>query len=125
MRRSSFPAAGRAEGRSRRPTCRKDKPTEQDDADRAVSPNKSEKTKEDTKVATVQTEAAPEQQASEATSRQTLDPDAPTADLAKAPNPHGLGKDKLKLMAEWGKKICATFKLHKRYPADRFKGEPS
>jgi len=98
-----------------------DKPTDQDDADRAVSPNKSEKTKEDTKVATVQTEAAPEQQASEATSRQALDPDAPNADLAKAPNPHGLGKDKLKLTAEWGKKISATFKLHQRYPADRFK----
>lgn len=93
-----------------------DKPTDQDDADRAVSPNKSEKTKEDTKVATVQTEAAPEQQASEATSRQTLDPDAPNADVAKAPNPHGLGKDKLKLTAEWGKKISATFKLHQRYP---------
>lgn len=96
-----------------------DKPTDQDDADRAVSPNKSEKTKEDTKVATVQTEAAPEQQASEATSRQALDPDAPNADLAKAPNPHGLGKDKLKLTAEWGKKISATFKLHQRYPANR------
>lgn len=99
-----------------------DKPTDQDDADRAVSPTKSEDAKEDAKPATVQTEAAPEQQATEATSRQALDPDAPNADLAKAPNPHGLGKDKLKLTAEWGKKISATFKLHQRYPADRFKG---
>jgi periplasmic protein TonB len=96
-----------------------DKPTDQDDADREVSPNKSEKTKEDPKVATVQTQAAPEQQASEATSRQALDPDAPNADLAKAPNPHGLGKDKLKLTAEWGKKISATIKLHQRYPANK------
>jgi periplasmic protein TonB len=96
-----------------------DKPTETDDPDRVVSPNKSEKTKEDPKVATVQTEAAPEQQASEATSRQTLDPDAPNADMAKAPNPHGLGKDKLKLTGEWGKKISATIKLHQRYPPSR------
>ncbi len=93
-----------------------DKPTDQDDADRAVSPTKSEQPKEDAKPATQQTEAAPEQQASEATSRQALDPDAPNADLAKAPNPHGLGKDKLKLTSEWGKKISATFKLHQRYP---------
>jgi TonB family protein len=97
-----------------------DKPTQQEDADRAVAVNKTEKpTEEDPKVATVQTEAAPEQQASEATSRQTLDPDAPNADLAKAPNPHGLGKDKLRLTAEWGKKISATIKLHQRYPPDR------
>ena len=98
-----------------------DKPTNQDDADRAVSPDKSEKTKEDTKPATVQTEAAPEQQASEATSRQTLDPDAPTADVAKAPNPHGLGKDKLKLTQNWGRKISAYFELHKKYPDNKDK----
>jgi TonB family protein len=97
-----------------------DKPTEQEDADRAVAINKTEKPKEeDPKVATVQTEAAPEQQASEATSRQTLDPDAPNADIAKAPNPHGLGKDKLRLTAEWGKQISATIKLHQRYPPNR------
>ena len=97
-----------------------DKPTEQEDADRAVAINKTEKPKEeDPKVATVQTEAAPEQQASEATSRQTLDPDAPNADIAKAPNPHGLGKDKLRLTAEWGKQISATIKLHQRYPPSR------
>ena len=59
--------------------------------------------------------------ASEATSRQTLDPDAPNADIARAPNPHGLGKDKLKLTAEWGKKISATFELHKKYPPSQKK----
>jgi TonB family protein len=96
-----------------------DKPTDQDDADRAVSPTKSENPKDDAKPATVQTEAAPEQQQTEATSRQSLDPDAPNADIAKAPNPHGLGKDKMKLTAEWGKKISATFKLHQRYPENR------
>ena len=99
-----------------------ERPTETDEADRAVAPNKTEKpTEEDPKVAAVQTEAAPEQQASEATSRQTLDPDAPNADIARAPNPHGLGKDKLKLTAEWGKKICATFELHKKYPPNQKK----
>jgi TonB family protein len=97
-----------------------DKPTETDEADRTVSPNNNKKPKEDDpKVAAVQTEAAPEQQASEATSRQTLDPDAPNADTAKAPNPNGLGKDKKKLTDEWGKKITATFELHKKYPKDR------
>jgi TonB family protein len=96
-----------------------EKPTEDEDPDRAVALNKNEKTKEDAKVAAVETQAAPEQQASEATSRTTLDPDAPNADLAKAPNPHGLGKDKLKLTAEWGKEISATIKLHQRYPANR------
>ena len=99
-----------------------EKPTETDEADRAVAPNKTDKPQEeDPKVAAVQTEAAPEQQASEATSRQTLDPDAPNADLAKAPNPHGLGKDRKKLTADWGRKISATFELHKRYPPNRNK----
>lgn len=99
-----------------------DRPTDTDDADRAVTPNKTEKPKEeDPKVAAVQTEAAPEQQASEATSRQTLDPDAPNADIAKAPNPHGLGKDKKKLTEEWGKKISATLELHKKYPLNQHK----
>ena len=99
-----------------------EKPTDTDEADQAVTPNKTDKPQEeDPKVAAVQTEAAPEQQASEATSRQTLDPDAPNADIAKAPNPNGLGRDKRHLTEEWGKKISATFELHKKYPPNQRK----
>ena len=37
------------------------------------------------------------------------------ADKAKAPN-LGIGKDKGRLAADWGKQISAYFELHKRYP---------
>ena len=33
----------------------------------------------------------------------------------------GLGKDKQRLTADWGRKISAYFELHKKYPADRRK----
>ncbi len=32
-----------------------------------------------------------------------------------------MGKDKLKLTADWGRKISAYFKLHQRYPKERNK----
>ena len=38
-----------------------------------------------------------------------------TTDRAKATN-RGIGKDKGKLTADWGKQISAYFELHKRYP---------
>lgn len=97
-----------------------EKPQESDDPDRIVSENNAKKpTEDDPKVAAVQTEAAPEQQAQEATSRQQLD-DARESEQTKAPNP-GIGKDKLKLTQNWGRKISAYFELHKKYPEKRNK----
>ncbi len=98
-----------------------DKPTEAEDADRIVTPNDSKKPREDDpKVATVETQASDYSPAQEATSRQTLDEKAPEAVTARAPNP-GIGKDRLKLTADWGRRISAYFDLHKRYPGDRSK----
>jgi protein TonB len=99
----------------------KDKPTEAEDPDRIVTPNDSKKPKEDDpKVAAVETQASDYSPAQEATSRQTLDEKAPEAETARAPS-LGIGKDRLKLTADWGRKISAYFDLHKRYPEDRSK----
>jgi protein TonB len=94
----------------------KDTPTESEDPDRVVTQNESKKPKEDDpKIAAVQTAASTESVAQEATSRQTLDESVPEAETARAPN-IGIGKDKQRLSAEWGKQISAYFELHKRYP---------
>ena len=94
----------------------KDMPTETNDPDRVVSPDDSNKPKEDdSKVAAVQTSASMESEAAEATARQSLDDSAPKADVARAPN-LGLGKDNRKLKAKWESKLSAYIKLHKRYP---------
>jgi TonB family protein len=99
----------------------KDQVHEAEDPDRIVTRNDSKKPKEDEpKVATVETQAADESHAQLETARQTLDENAREADKAKAPSV-GMGKDKLKLTADWGRKISAYFKLHQRYPKDRNK----
>jgi protein TonB len=99
----------------------KDRPTEAEDPDRIVTPNDTKKPREDEpKIAAVQTQASEEAPAQEATSRQTLDEKAPEAEKAKAPN-LGIGKDKQKLTADWGRKISAYFELHKRYPSNKSK----
>jgi len=99
----------------------KDRPTTTEEADRNVTLNDSKKPKEeDAKVAAVQTQAAEESPNQIATSRQTLDEKAPDAENAKAPV-KGIGKDKQKLTANWGRKISAYFELHKRYPKDESK----
>src|SRR5215470_10968943 len=89
----------------------KDKPEETEDPDRIVTQNETNKPKEDEpKIAAVATSAS-----QESVARQTLDENAPEADKAKAPN-LGIGKDKGRLTADWGKQISAYFELHKRYP---------
>jgi len=94
----------------------KDRSTEAEDPDRIVTPNESQKPKEDDpKIAAVQTQASEEAPQQEATARQTLDEKAPEAEQAKAPS-LGIGKDIRKLTADWGRKISAYFELHKRYP---------
>lgn len=99
----------------------KDRPTEAEDPDRVVTPSNSKEPKEDDpKAAAVQTEAAEPSPEQVATSRQTLDEKAPEAEQAKAPNA-GIGKDKQKLTANWGRKISAYFELHKRYPENKNK----
>jgi protein TonB len=97
----------------------KDRPMEAEDPDRIVTPNDSKKPKEDDpKVAAVETQASEESPVQEATARQMLDEKAPEAEKAKAPS-LGIGKDKQKLTADWGRKISAYFDLHKRYPKDK------
>ena len=99
----------------------KDEVHESEDADRVVTTNDSKKpVQDDPKVAAVQTEASEEAPAQEATSRQELDEKSPDAQQTKAPNP-GIGKDKLKLTAKWGRMISAYFELHKRYPPNKDK----
>ena len=94
----------------------KDTPQQAEDPDRIVTQNESNKPKEDEpKVAAAATAASTESVAQEATARQTLDEKAPEAERARAPN-LGIGKDKGKLAADWGKQISAYFELHKRYP---------
>lgn len=99
----------------------KDEVHEAEDADRVVTTNDSKKpVQDDPKVAAVQTEASEEAPAQEATSRQALEEKSPDAQQAKAPN-LGIGKDKLKMTAQWGRMISAYFELHKRYPPDKNK----
>jgi periplasmic protein TonB len=99
----------------------KDIPTETDDPDRVVTTNDSKKPKEEEeKVAAVQTQASQESVEQAASSRKALDEKAPEAEKAKAPNV-GIGKDRDRLTADWGRKISAYFKLHQRYPDGRRK----
>lgn len=94
----------------------KDTPTETEDPDRVVTPNNSNKPKEDdTKVAAVATSASVKSVAAEATAKQTLDVSAPKSDVATAPN-LGLGKDVQKLKAKWELRLSGYIKLHMRYP---------
>jgi TonB family protein len=92
-----------------------DTPIETPDPDRVVTQSKSTKpTEEDPKVETQQTTFAPESAQQVATAQQTLE-NSREAATASAPN-IGLGKDRGRLTAEWGKKVSAYFELHKRYP---------
>ena len=99
----------------------KDRPNEAVEPDRLVTQSDSDKPREeDPKVAAVETQAAIEQPAAEATSRKTLEDNAPEAEKAKAPI-IGIGKDRQKLTAVWGQKVSAYFKLHKRFPEGKNK----
>jgi len=101
----------------------KDRPNEAEDPDRIVTQSESRKPKEDDpKVAKVETQASDESHAQLETARQTLDENAREADKAKAPS-LGMGKDKLRLTADWGRKISAYFKQHLRYPKDKKGGK--
>jgi TonB family protein len=90
-------------------------PTETEDPDRVVTQNEAKKpTEDDPKIETVQTAASQESVAQEATARQTI-ADARESETMAAPN-LGIGLDKERMTANWGKQISAYFELHKRYP---------
>jgi periplasmic protein TonB len=93
----------------------KDRPNETEEPDRIVTQSNTKPKEDEQKTAAVETPAAIEQEAQQATSRKTLDEIAPEAEKAKAPI-IGIGKDKQKLTADWGRRISAYFELHKRFP---------
>ena len=94
--------------------------TETEDPDRVVTENDSKKPeKEEPEPAAVQTAAAPEQAASEATAQQAIE-NARVSDKPTVVN-QGLGKDRGRLTADWGRKISAYFELHKKYPESKRK----
>lgn len=100
----------------------KDQSQEVDDPDRVVTENISKKPQdEDPKIAAVETPAAEASPKSVATARQTLDEDAREAEKALAPV-LGLGKDILKITADWNRKISAHLSAHKVNPEGK---EPS
>ena len=92
-----------------------DTPDQTDDPDRVVTEHKSVKpTEEDPKVEAAQLNYSPPAEYQAPTAQQTLE-NAREAATTTAPN-IGLGKDRAKLTADWGRKISAYFEMHKRYP---------
>ena len=81
-----------------------------------MTQNESKKPKEDDpKVAAVQTQASTELIAQEATSRQIAERERAGGGEGEGAA-LGIGKDKQRLAADWGRQISAYFELHKRYP---------
>jgi TonB family protein len=96
----------------------KDTPTESEDPDRVVTPNDSQKPKEeDTKVATVQTSASTESVAAEATATPSSE-NIPEGKRSVAPA-QGTGESARRIRATWQKELIAHLDKHKRYPAER------
>jgi periplasmic protein TonB len=96
----------------------KAQPTETDDPDRVVSPNETQKPKEDDpKVPTPPTQASSPSIAAEATASPTLQ-EAPEATHSIAPSP-GSGESARREKATWQKELAAHFNKFKRYPAER------
>lgn len=96
----------------------KDTPTETEDPDRVVTPNDSQKPKEDdTKVATVETSASTESVAAEATATPSSE-NIPEGKRSIAPA-QGTGESTRRIRATWQKELIAHLDKHKRYPAER------
>jgi periplasmic protein TonB len=96
----------------------KDVPTETDTPDRVVTPNDSNKPKEeDTKIATVQTQASTESIAAEATATPNTEA-VPEGPRSVAPA-QGTGESARRIRATWQKELVAHLDRHKRYPAER------
>jgi protein TonB len=96
----------------------KDIPTEPEEADRVVTPNETNKPKEeDAKIAAVQTQASTESVASEATATPSSEaiPEGPRS-VAPA---LGSGETARRARVTWQKELVAHLDKHKRYPAQR------
>jgi periplasmic protein TonB len=96
----------------------KDTPTETENPDRVVTPNDAKKpVEEDTKIATVQTQASQESVAAEATAMPSSD-NIPQGTRSVAPA-QGTGETAQKVRATWQKELIVHLDKHKRYPAER------
>ena len=96
----------------------KDVSTETDDPDRVVTPNDTQKPKEDDpEIAKVQTQASTESVASEATATPSSDaiPEGPRS-VSPA---QGIGEVARRVRVKWEKQLVAHLDRHKRYPAER------
>lgn len=95
----------------------KDTPTETEEPDRAVTTNNTKKPVEDEAKVAIQTEAAQESVASEATATPSLEA------VKRGPNSvapvKGTGESTRRIRATWQKELVAHFDRHKRYPAER------
>src|SRR4029078_3016269 len=93
-------------------------PTETDDPDRVVSPNETEKPKEEEpKVTTMATQASTESGASEATASPSPE-QPPEATFSTAPS-LGTGESVRRERATWQKELAVHLNKYKRYPKDR------
>jgi protein TonB len=93
-----------------------DRPQQAEDPDRLVTENKAKKEQDDEpKVAAVETPAMEASQKSVAMERQTFEDATREAEKAMAPV-LGIGKDLLKLTADWNRKISAHLSAHKVNP---------
>lgn len=98
----------------------KDMPTETEDPDRVVTPNEAKKpVEEETKVATVQTQASQESVAAEATATPSLE-SIPEGPRSVAPA-QGTGESAQRVRATWQRELMAHLDKHKRYPANALK----
>jgi periplasmic protein TonB len=96
----------------------KDTPTETENPDRVVTPNDAKKpVEEDTKIATVQTQASQESVAAEATAMPSSD-NVPEGTRSVAPA-QGTSDTAQRVRATWQKELIAHLDKHKRYPAER------
>jgi periplasmic protein TonB len=96
----------------------KDVPTETEDPDRVVTPNDSQKPKEDDpKIAAVQTSASQESVAAEATATPSTE-EIPEGPRSVAPA-QGAGQSVQRMRVTWQKELIAHLDKHKRYPAER------
>ena len=93
-------------------------PTEADDPDRVVTPNDSNKPKEeDSKIAAVQTNASTESVAAEATA--TPSSEAIRQGPRSIAPAQGIGESARRARVTWQKELMAHLDKHKRYPAER------
>ena len=96
----------------------KDKPSETEEPDRVVTPNESNKPREEeSKVAAVQTSASTESAPAEATA--TPSSEAIRKGQRSVAPAQGTGDSARRVRVTWQKELVAHLDRHKRYPAER------